>query len=294
VNDDKIVGLDQFTYDQYKNVFTGLKGKPTVGADMFDLDIEKIIGLDAKVLIVSPSTLSQMPELEAQLEKVGVKVVALNFAMANVEGVINSLGQMFGHEKRAEEFAKFWFSKIDIIKQRVGQLKDEDKLRVYWEKTASGYITVSKQSATSEIVEMAGGINIARNLIGSSPKVDPEWVIAQDPDVIVQYPMGADYQGGFGQTDAEPFKAIVAEIEGRPGFKQIKAVKNGEVYVMSQVIKTGVFENAAICYMARILYPELFRDLDVEAYLKEMIDEYLGLDYEAMKGVFVYPDPLQR
>ena len=62
---------------------------------------------------------------------------------------------------------------------------------------------------------------------------------------------------------------------------------------MSQVLKTGVFENVAICYMAAILYPELFADLDVESYFKQMIEEYMGLSYEEMKGVFVYPDPLQ-
>jgi iron complex transport system substrate-binding protein len=294
VSDDKIIGLDEFTYDQYENVLTGLKGKPTVGVNMFDLDIEKIIGLNTQVLIVSPTTLSQMPELEAQLDRVGIKIVALNFAISNVEGMVSSLGQMFGKEERAVEFASFWFSKLDIVKQRVEQLEDEEKVRVYWEKTSSGYITISKQSATNEIIEMAGGINIARDLMGSSPTVDPEWVIAQDPDVIVQYPMGADYQGGFGQTDTEPFKVIVAEIEGRPGFEHIKAIKNGEVYVMSQVLKTGVFENVAICYMAKLLYPELFRDLDAEAYFKEMMGKYLDLDYEEMEGVFVYPDPLQH
>ena len=59
---------------------------------------------------------------------------------------------------------------------------------------------------------------------------------------------------------------------------------------MSQLIKTGVFENVAICYMAKIFYPELFEDMNPEEYLKEMVEKYLGLDYATMKGVYVYPD----
>jgi iron complex transport system substrate-binding protein len=103
--------------------------------------------------------------------------------------------------------------------------------------------------------------------------------------------MGADYQGGFGNTDTAPFEEMRTEIIGRTGFDQIKAVQDGEIYIVSQIIKTGAFENVAICYIAKILYPELFPGLDPTAHLREMVEKYLELDFEEMKGVFVYPEP---
>ena len=137
----------------------------------------------------------------------------------------------------------------------------------------------------------AQGINIAADLVGSSPEVDPEWIISQNPDVIIKYPMGADYQGGFGQTETAPFQEWLDEMVNRAGFSEINAVKNGEVYIVSQIIKTGAFENVAICYVAKLLYPDLFEDMDPVSYLRQMVEEYMGLDWEDMDGVFIYPSP---
>jgi iron complex transport system substrate-binding protein len=293
VEDEKIIGLDEFTYGQYEDIFTGLEGRPTVGRNLFNLDLEKIIDLEPQVVIGTPTTLSRIPELEEELGKVGIKVVGLDFKMANVEDVINTLGQMFGKETRAEEYSDFWFSKLEEVGNTFNEIGfgNEDKVKVYWENTASAYKTISSSSSAHELVEMAGGLNIARELIGSSPEVDPEWVITENPEVIMKYPMGAEYQGGFGKTDTAPFEEIRDEIMGRPGFRNIQAVQNGKVYVMSQIIKTGAFENVAICYIAKMLYPDLFPYLDPEEYLREMVEKYLGLDWEVMDGVFIYPNP---
>jgi iron complex transport system substrate-binding protein len=293
VEDEKIIGLDEFTYGQYEDIFTGLKDRPTVGRNLFNLDLEKIIDMEPQVVIGTPTTISRIPELEEELGKVGIKVVGLDFKMQNVEDVISTLGTMFGKEERAKEYSDFWFSKLEVVGNTFNEigLGSEEKVKVYWENTSSAYTTISSSSSAHELVEMAGGLNIARELIGSSPEVDPEWVITENPEVIMKYPMGAEYQGGFGQTDTEPFEEIRVEIMERPGFRNIRAVQNGDVYVMSQIIKTGAFENAAICYIAKILYPDLFEDLDPEEYLREMVEKYLGLDWEVMDGVFIYPNP---
>ena len=217
--------------------------------------------------------------------------MALDFKIDNVENAIFVLGEMFAEEERAAEYARFWFSKLEMIEEAVGALPDEDKVKVYWENTMTAYKTISKKASNHEVVEMAGGFNIARDLEAGYPEVDPEWVIMQNPDVIIKYPMGADYQGGFGHSETEPFDEVRREMMGRAGFDQIKAVQDGEVYVVSQIIKTGAFENVAVCYVARMLYPDLFADLDPAAHLQEMVEKYMGLDFAEMNGVFVYPEP---
>lgn len=294
VGDEQIVGLDEFTHGQYKDTFTGLADKPTVGKNLFNLDVEKLISLEPQVLISTTSTLTRNPDLEAQLEKVGIKFIGLDFELENVKDIIKILGGIFGNEDRAEDYSEFWFEQLDQVERKVATLSDTDKKRVYWENTAAGYVTISSSSAAHEIVERAGGYNIGRNLEGGSPEVDPEWVLTQDPDVIMQYPMGADYQGGFGTTDTASFAAIREAIKARPGFSQLRAVQDDEVYICSQIIKTGAFENVAICYIAKILYPELFTDMDPLAMMRETVETYLGLDWSVMNGVFVYPDPLKE
>lgn len=294
VADEKIIALDEFTHDQYKTTFIGLADTPTVGKNLFNLDMEKIVDLEPQVIISLSSTLTRNESLEEQLEKVGIKFIGLDFDFENVKAIYETLGLIFGKEDRAADFSEFWFSKLDEIQAKIGPLTDEEKVRVYWENTCAGYVTISSESTVHEILEKAGGYNIGRDLEGKAPEVDPEWVVTQDIDVIMHYPMGADYQGGFGASDDGTFAAIREEIKSRPGFDQIKAVQNDQVYICSQIIKTGAFENVAICYLAKVLYPDLFPDLDPRAYLKEMVEKYLELDWADMDGVFIYPDPLKQ
>jgi len=291
VEDERIVGLDSYTLGQYEGIFPGLKEKPTVGKNLFTLDTEKIIDLAPEVVITMPTTFTRNPELEEQLGKVGIKVVALDFDLDDVANVIDVLGKMFGKEARAAEYQEFWFGKIDLVQETVDKIAEEDRVTVYWENTITAYTTISRTALSHEVIAMAGGLNIARDLEGSTPEVDPEWVITQNPDIIIKYPMGAEYQGGFGCTDTAPFEAYRQEMMARAGFDQIKAVREGEIYVVSQIIKTGAFENVAICYLAKVFYPDLFPDLDPAAYLEEMVVDYLGLDWEVMNGVFIYPEP---
>ena len=43
---------------------------------------------------------------------------------------------------------------------------------------------------------------------------------------------------------------------------------------------------AGTAYMAKILYPELFKDVDPEAILKEYFDKWQGIPYLV---VYIYP-----
>jgi len=271
VEDDKVVGLDEFTVDQYKNILGAAKNKRVIGKNLFNLDIEKIIEIGTQVLIVTPGALRQMPNLESQLGKSGIHVICLDFDLKNVKEVLTVLGQMFGKQAKAEGFSKFWFSSLDLIGGRIQRIPDKDRVRVYWENTNTPYTTINKSSHGHEILELAGGYNIARDLAGV--KADPEWVITQNPDVIIKYPMGSIHQGGFGQTDVRPFQAMREEIIRRLGFSQITAVKKGHVYIVWQLIKTGLFENIAISYLAKILYPNLFKDLVPENHFRIMVEK---------------------
>jgi iron complex transport system substrate-binding protein len=289
VEDSAIIGLDEFTCHQYADIFPSLREKPTIGRNMFQLDSEKTIHLDPQVLLTTPTVIDRMPELAAQLERAGIKIVCLDFTRSHAKDVLQALGKMFARQEEAEDFSRFWFSKLDIIDNTAKRIPSKDRIKVYWENTNTPFSTINKSSAVHEILKSAGGDNIAQDLIGN--KADPEWIITRNPGVIIKYPMGAIQQGGFGQKDIIPFRAMREEIMRRPGFSQINAVKTGRVYLVSQLIKTGLFENVAIGYIAKILYPELFKTLDPSAQFREMVEKYLRLDFKKVEGVFVYPAP---
>ena len=149
---------------------------------------------------------------------------------------------------------------------------------------------------------MCSGINIAHDIVGSGkwayPVVDPEWVLEQNPDFIVRPTFGGDWGYAIDEIQKQKWEmemeAVREETMNRPGWEKIKAVKNGDVYIVSgDIASSGLTGFVWAAYMAKWFNPDLFEDLDPEAIHQEYIDRFLRIDYDLDEhGVFVYP-PLE-
>jgi iron complex transport system substrate-binding protein len=98
--------------------------------------------------------------------------------------------------------------------------------------------------------------NLAENLIGECVQVSPEWIIAQDPEIIIK-------TGGIDRY---------SEIMNRQGFDQISAVRNERVYVLNSSLIYGPRDVIGRVYLAKIFYPDLFSDISPD----QILDEYAG------------------
>ncbi len=128
---------------------------------------------------------------------------------------------------------------------------------------------------------MAGGINIAHNLIGTYPKVDSEWVIAQNPDLVIKAASSS-----YNNT-SEP-DTILNGIISRPGWDDMDAVRNDRVHLLTTDIYTGPGYIIGAAYMAQWLYPDLFADIDPSGIHQEYLERFQGM--EMPDDVFVYPE----
>jgi iron complex transport system substrate-binding protein len=119
-----------------------------------------------------------------------------------------------------------------------------------------------------------------------SSEVDTEAILVREPDVIIKDNMGVDY-GGYTATDTIDMEAKRDEMMNRPGWRELKAVKNGQVYIQGgELFGPKIVINLG--YVAKILYPDRFESLDVEAFHREYLEEYQGLEF---KGIYLYPCP---
>jgi iron complex transport system substrate-binding protein len=59
-----------------------------------------------------------------------------------------------------------------------------------------------------------------------------------------------------------------------------------DVYIVDTDLNRGPMWAAGIVYMAKIFHPDLFKDLDPEAILKEYFDKWQGIPY---RGIYIYP-----
>ena len=71
----------------------------------------------------------------------------------------------------------------------------------------------------------------------------------------------------------------------RPEWKELKAVKNGELYGVDHGSLRNMIDYTFTQYMAKVLYPELFQDMDPIQTMTKYYEKYLPeLKY---KGTFM-------
>jgi len=132
-----------------------------------------------------------------------------------------------------------------------------------------GGTTCGAKSSYGKTLERAGGINIAAEL-DEYPEVDPEWVIEQNPDVII----GIEWSGGYETDDVSAMKARYDVVTGKPGFEHINAVKNNRVYITWSKNACGASYPIGVAHFAKWFHPDLFEDLDPQVLRQEYVDKF--------------------
>jgi len=289
---DKIVGISKHTAD-CTDFFPQISRLQMVGS-MTSPDIEKIISLDPDVVIAYGSHFTRWSEeLERKLHGTDITLIRLDcYKPETMIDDVRKLGYIIKRENEAEEFAGWYLGYLDVIDGRVGDLRGDEKPRVYIE-GYEDYKTYGTGSGADQLVEMAGGRNIAAGLSGSYPKVDPEWVVVQNPEIIVKV-VGTQTGAlcGYGTDDPDEMSALRDEIMSRPELADMEAVRTGRVYL---ICASGTWTNPkyliGLSYLAGWFHPGLFEDMDPEAIHQEYLSEFQGLNYNSSEhGVFVYSE----
>ncbi len=195
---------------------------------------------------------------------------------------IEKLGVVLGRKAEAEAVSHWIGNKEDGVKAFV---EGRDRPRVYIESSSvQGLGSLSSYgngSASNDLCRIAGGNNIGGDF-AEYPKVEWEWVVSENPDVIIKIKSTSS----LGWSDIVDLRAEVDEIMARPGADEVSAVKSGRVYVCYWPMHFGLNSVVGLTYWAKIFHPDI--ELD-PALVHEEYMSLLGQDYP--KGrLFVYPD----
>lgn len=140
------------------------------------------------------------------------------------------------------------------------------------------------------MVERAGGHNLGSDFLpGYTGSINPEQVIASDPDVIVV--TGSDWRNSDNATgfvsvgpgaadDAEASRTALAAVVDAPAFVGSTAVANQDVHAIWHQFYTSPYQFVAIEEMAKWFHPDLFADVDADATFKEFYDRFLPIEYK--------------
>ena len=124
--------------------------------------------------------------------------------------------------------------------------------------------------------------------------VDPEWLLEQNPEVVMAMLWDMYNPGvfGFEVDDPSVAKTTREQIMNMVAFAGGKAVSDGEVYLFHADFPTTPRLVVGMAYWAKWFHPNLFADLDPQAIHQEYLTRFMGIDYDLSKhGVFVYPEP---
>ena len=198
--------------------------------------------------------------------------------------MVRQFGRILDKEDEGEEFIDYYEGFLDVLAEKVSDIPEEDKPRVY-AMCLHGYYG-DFRTYYSDLVEAAGGNDIFNDV--PSGIVSTEEVIKRDPEVIIIQELRA---GGYGIDDVTKLEEARDNIMNLPVLANVTAVKTGRVYVVPTDLncckaKGGRFF-LGIAYFAKIIYPDM--DIDPMALHQEFLTEFQGLDYDLSKhGTFVY------
>ncbi len=296
----KIVGVDKYTVE--KSDFYKINDVSNIGY-VDSPDYEEILRLDPDVVFVFahiPVHQTRCENIRETLNNADPEITIIGADFVGIEsyvGELRQLGYILDKEVEAEEFIEFYNSWMEEIKGRLKDIPEDERTKVYFEEYYPlNYNTYGEGSfGLHECVVTAGGNNIFSDHPGSFFEVDPEAVMTKNPDVILRYDMGnyAEAGTGFGGI-AEKMNELRDEIMNRPELKDVSAVRDGRVYIITWDVTTGGGKHlVGISYMAKWFYPELFSDIsveDIESVHQEYLTRFMGLDYDPSElGTFIYP-----
>lgn len=250
---DKVVGVVDSIAESYPETcrrYPAVLEKERVGK-FSDPNIEKIIALDPD-LVIPYAALDSPGKYTAVFEKRGLPYAAFTTVENVAFGLeqIKRLAVFFGKEREAEILTGRLRQEIDALAQKISSQIENRPLTYYWWGKRNG--TYGRRAAINELIELAGGVNLAGEFDKQYMELSPEYVISKDPDIII-----------ISCWQEHQKAARVKQIARRPGFNHIKAVRNNRIYTIEgHALHTPVLYPEVIRNLAGYIHPELFGEND--------------------------------
>lgn len=286
---DKVAGVEQIEKDE-------LTGRPYILANpsLSQLDIigpggpnnapdaEKILSVNPDVIFTTYA--AEKNDNEELQKKTGIPVVSLSYGKSSVfdEEVYKSIeiiGQVMNDNERAAEVVDYMRKCSEDLNNRTKDIPDNERPKVYaGALSMKGSHGLESTQGNYALFKAINALNVADETGKTgSVMIDKEKLIEWNPDKIF-----IDYGG---------LSIVKDDYAKNPQYyKTLSAFCSGEVYsIQPYNFYTTNIDTAMTdaYYMATVIYPEQFSDIDPEAKADEIYNFLLGKSlYEFMSRDF--------
>ncbi|RCS59194.1 ABC transporter substrate-binding protein [Parvibium lacunae] len=183
---ERLVGVDR-----HSNWPGRVQALPKLGG-LDDVQLERVVALKPDLVLAAPSA-----RIVPRLRSLGVNVVVLNpQTQAEIERTFRELGKRLEAEPAAEQAIEKIQAQIQQAQQLVPAWVKAQ--RVYFE-VASTPFAAGPASFIGELMQRLGLHNIIPPELGVFPQINPEFVVRQQPQIIL---IAQNAQAGLAQRPA--------------------------------------------------------------------------------------------
>jgi iron complex transport system substrate-binding protein len=198
---DRVVGIDN-----YSNWPPSVRKLPRLGG-LDEANIELIVGLKPDLVLLGYSSRAM-----GRLESLGIRTLALEPKnLADLHRVWEQVGRALGAPDAPQAWERLQAQMEAAARSLPAALRGTT---VYFE-VNSGPYAASESSFIGELLARVGAANVVPGQLGPFPKLNPEFVVRADPQVIM-----------ISDRNSQPLK-------DRPGWDRIRAVRTGRVCAFS-------------------------------------------------------------
>jgi iron complex transport system substrate-binding protein len=234
--DDKIAGVTTFC-----DWPVAARKKPRIGG-FSNPSIEKIVALKPDLIIATAD--GNRKDTVQQLARLGLPVYVIN--PLNINGFLRSIlhiGEITNREKNAGQLVEKNKKRLNNVS---AQIRHKKKPRVFFQLGLEPVFTVGRGTLINEVIELAGGVNVAGHDTARYPIYSAEGIMGTSPEIIIFAPMVND-------------KNFTAVKRFWQNLGEISAVKNNKIYPMDADLinraSPRIFD--AIEIMAHIFHPDI-------------------------------------
>ena len=239
---DKLVAVTD-----YCNYPPEAKEKPSIGG-FSTPNIEEVVAHSPDLIL---ATSIHETRIIPQLEGKGLTIFTLDpKTLDEALESITLIGEVTGKGEEASRLVAGMRNRIKAVTDKTDNLPEAQRLRVFYITWHDPLMTPGSGTRHNELIRMAGGTNIARDLTGYAT-ISLEAVIEANPQVIIA---GV----GMGSGKDLPFQYVKTE----PRLRNVDARINNRVYSIDVDLagRPGPRITDALEKFAEFIHPELFKE----------------------------------
>ena len=242
---DKLVAISD--YCNYPSQTAGIEKIGGVTSQNF----ERISFLKPDLIIVQ----GESKHLTDFCEKRNIEWVSINLRYIDeIYDGIKQLGEILGSAEKAENLCDKISAQFKDIENRVSSAKKKKVFFSFFRTPGSlaGITTVGPKTCLSELITLAGGINIFDDVSQDYTVISKESLLKRQPDIIIEpYAVFRDNKKDTAQA-----------IKDWSKLGALDAVKNNRICFIDPdlVLKPGPRIGQATLKLAMLLHPELFSE----------------------------------